>query len=215
MYAVRLDPGAPMQVRQAGHPPQILQIYSEAIREGAEAAYAAVEQEISSICRTLKCPHPYLGSESLTGAKEVWFFNGYQSGAEQRQVQDAYAANTPLTTALIEASARKAALTEAQTEVFANYRPDLTRGVPWVLGRGRFLVVTLTNSRSVSDGTVFEAPDGMRLIFTEAGSRHDADRAAEAVPEARILAVRPAWSVPAPDWIDADPAFWRSDEPSA
>ena len=29
-------------------------------------------------------------------------------------------------------------------------------------------------------------------------------------PEATILAVRVAWSFPAPDWIAADPPFWRS-----
>lgn len=199
-----------MQISAQEQPPQILQIYREAITPGNEAAYTAVEEEITRICFELKCPHPYLGIESLTGPKEVWFFNGYRSTAEQQQIHDDYAGNTPLIAALTEASKRKAVLTRAPVEVFANYRSDFTRGAPWLLGRGRFLVISVTKANPTNGGTVFEAPDGTSFTFRTASSREEADAAAaKAGPEARVFAVRPRWSTPAREWIESDPVFWQ------
>lgn len=201
-----------MQVSAPEQPPQILQIYREAIKPGQEAAYTAIEEDITWICFDLKCPHPYLGTESLSGPKEVWFFNGYRSEAAKQASYDAYARNATLMAALTEASNRKAALTDAPVEVFTSYRPDLTEGEPWLLGRGRFLVITIT--RGSAAGTVFEASDGTRFIFRAAATREEADAAAaKAGSDARVFAVRPTWSTPARAWVDADPRFWRAYPP--
>jgi hypothetical protein len=55
------------------------------------------------------------------------------------------------------------------------------------------------------------ADDGTRFTFVPAGTRREADRqAAVAGPDARIFAIRPAWSLPAAEWIAADPEFWRA-----
>ena len=98
--------------------------------------------------------------------------------------------------------------------MFANYRKDLSRGVPWILGQGRFLVITVTESQSRIDGTVFEAPDGTRFILSPVQTRREADSAAAAAgPESRIFEVRPSWSFPAKEWIALDPAFWRPKPP--
>lgn len=60
-------------------------------------------------------------------------------------------------------------------------------------------------------GCVFEAPDGTRFVIAPAATRGEADRrAAAAGPHAKIWAIRPAWSLPAPAWIAADPDFWRT-----
>ena len=100
------------------------------------------------------CPHPYLGIESLTGSKEVWWLNGYTTTAEEGGVVDDYARNTRLLAALKENSQRKASLTGKAAEIFANYLPDLTVGVPWILGHGRFLVITVMKSNRRIHGTV-------------------------------------------------------------
>ena len=68
--------------------------------------------------------------------------NGYTSAAERKQVVDDYSRNTRLLAALKENSQRKASLPGKAAEIFANYRPDLTVGVPWILGHGPFLVIT-------------------------------------------------------------------------
>jgi hypothetical protein len=210
MIGLTMQTGAPLQ------PPQILQIHREALKPGSEAAYRAIEEELTRICLRLTCPHPYLGIESVTGPKEVWFFNGYQSPPEQKKVVDDYAANAPLLAALTDASKRKAAFTLNPVNVFVNYRRDLSRGTPWLLGHGRFLVITVSKGQRAIDGTVFVGPDETQFVIMPANTRAEADAvAAAAGSEARIFEVRPTWSTPAREWIEADPSFWRAYPPAA
>jgi hypothetical protein len=207
--------GLVMQIAPTAKPPHILQIYREALKPGSEAAYHAIEEDTARICAALGCPHPYLGAESLTGPKEVWWFNGYESSVEQRQIFDEYAKNTQLMAALQESSKRKERLTLQPIDVFANYRPDLSAGPPWILGHGRFLVITVTKSDRPIAGSVFESPEGARYIITSARTREQADAAvAAAGPESTIFVVRPTWSFPAKEWTAADPLFWQSSSPA-
>jgi hypothetical protein len=204
-------------VRQPGAPPTILQIYREFWKSGNVAANRKIEAEASQICVKLNCPHPYLGLESLTGPKEVWFLNGYDSSTEQTQVGEDYQRNADLIEALNQIMVRRKPLSKADdVNVFAHYRQRLSRGAPWSLGQGRFLVITMTKSdllaksNLVIDGTAFETDDSTRFIFSAARTRQEADaRAATAGSETRVFAVRPYWSLPAKDWIAMDPSFWR------
>jgi hypothetical protein len=93
-------------------PPQIIQIHREALKPGTEDAYQEVETKTAQICAKLARSHPYLAIESLTGPKEVWFLNGYESPAEHKKVVDDYAKNAKLMTALEQNSRRKAGLTK-------------------------------------------------------------------------------------------------------
>jgi len=196
-------------------PSQILQIYREPLKAGSEAAYHVIEEETARMAAALGCPHPYLGVESLTGAREVWWFNGYESSAEQRQVYDEYAKNTRLMSAIQQNSERKASLTREPIEAIAHYRQDLSVGTPWILGHGRFLVITMTRSNRGIHGTVFEAPDGTLYIVTPTQTRQEADAAsALAGRESRIFAVRPSLSFPAREWIGADSPFWQPSSPA-
>jgi hypothetical protein len=207
--------GLAMRIATPAQPPQILQIYREPLKPGSEAAYHAIEEATARISAELECPHPYLGLESLTGSKEVWWFNGYTSSAEQRKVYDEYARNTRLLATLQENSKRKASVTLKPLEVFTNYRQDLSVGTPWILGHGRFLVITVTRNNRRIAGTVFEAPDGTRFIVTSTQTRQEADAAkALAGPESNIFAVRPSWSFPAKEWIAADSLFWQPTSPA-
>jgi hypothetical protein len=191
-------------------PLSLLQIVREPLRPGSEAAFHAIEEERARISAALGCPHPYLGAESLTGSKEAWWFNGYETPAEKEQIYDAYAKNTPLLEAFQQSAEPKANLTFEPIEVFASYRPDWSVGAPWRLGHGRFLVITVTRSNRRITGTVFEDPDGTRYIVTSAQTRLEADAArALAGPESNILAVRPSWSFPAREWVSADSQFWE------
>jgi hypothetical protein len=50
----------------------------------------------------------------------------------------------------------------------------------------------------------------MCFSLQAAQTREEADaKAATAGPEARVFAVRPEWSMPADEWVVADPTFWR------
>ena len=196
-------------------PPTLLQIVREPWRAGVAAAFASIEEERSAIAAALGCPHPYLGAESLSGPKEAWWFNGYRSPAEQPQVYAAYAANAPLMAAFQRSVAPKAALTLAPIEIIATHRPDWSTGAPWLLGHGRYLVVTVTDRVAGRAGTVFEASDSTVVVITAAMTRDEADAATDAAgPDTTLLAVRPAWSFPSAAWIAADPEFWRADPSS-
>jgi hypothetical protein len=204
MMAVAMQAVAPPQ------PPRILQVVREPLRPGVEAEYDRIESEIARECARLRCPHPYLGLESLTGPKEACWFNGYGSAADQKEVAEAWAKNKEALAALGSIGQRKAQLTDKPIEVFANFRPDLSAGPPWLMGQGRFLVITMTRSEPRS-GAVFETGDGMRFVIVAARTRAEADAAAAtAGPETRVFAVRPSWSHPSPDWIASDPEFWPS-----
>jgi len=157
-------------------PPQILQIYRERLQPGREAAYSAIEEETARLAAALGCPHPYLAAESLTGSKEVWWFNGYDSEAERQRVYAEYAKSTRLLEAIQQNSARKASVTLEPIEVFATYRHDWTVGPPWILGHGRFLVITMTAGNRGVEGTVFEAADGTRYVVTPTQTRDEADQ---------------------------------------
>ena len=59
--------------------PQILYISREFWKPGHEIALNRIEAEAARECIGLGVPHPYLGIESLTGPKEVWYINGFAS----------------------------------------------------------------------------------------------------------------------------------------
>src|SRR5262249_17449880 len=121
-----------------------------------------------------------------------------------------YAANAEWMASLARNSERKASLTRDPVEVFATLRRDLTRGDPWTPGRGRFLTVEITPGAARLAGTVFEASAGSRYVVAPPQPLADAYAArAAAGAESFTLAVRPALSFPAPDWIAADEPFWR------
>jgi hypothetical protein len=195
-------------VAPAAPPPAILQIYREPILPGGEAEYDRIESETANKCAELRCPHAYLGLESLTGPKEVWWFNGFVSEADRKEVTDTWAKSTEVVAALARNRERKAPFTGKGIEVFAHYRADLSQGAAWVLGRGRFLVIATTRGAPPLEGAVYETSDGTRLVIAPARTRAEAEAAAAGI-DARVLAARPRWSHPAEDWIAADPEFWR------
>jgi len=192
-------------------PPAILQIYRDTVKPGREADFKAVEEDAARICAELKFPHDHLAIESLSGPKEVWWLNAFESEDDKQRVADEYAKNPALVAALASIPRRKEGLTESPVNVYASYRADLSRGVPWKVAGGRFFVVTVTEGDPRAEGPVFEAPDGTRFAFRPVATHRQADAAAAAAgPGTRIFAVRPYWGMPAREWIAADPVFWKA-----
>ncbi len=104
---------------------------------------------------------------------------------------------------------RGARLTDKAIEVVASYRQDQSAAPPWLIGQGRFLVISMGKSAQGMSGTAFEADDGTRFVIAAARTRAEADAVAASGAGSRVFAVRPSWSHPADDWIAADPEFWR------
>ena len=209
-------------------PPRILQIYRDHLKPGSSTVYRKIEEDAARVALDLGFPHPYLAVESLNGPKEVWFLNGWTSPADQKQVVDDYAKNAQLIAAFERIAKRKAALALEPVEAFANYRQDLSRGAPWSLGLGRFLVITVTQSERPIEGTVFESADGdfptggyaprvaagTQFLVTPAQTRGEANaKAAARGSDTIVFAVRPSWSLPAKEWVTSDPEFWKPNSP--
>jgi hypothetical protein len=195
-------------MQSAQVPPPILLIAREPLLPGGEKEYRKIEEETARLSVKLGCPHPYLAMESLTGAKEIWWFNGFDSPDDLKQVADAYEKNTPFAAALKRGADRKAKVTGKVNETLTHYRADLTSGDPWIPGHARFLVISVSKDKPSGAGTVFEAADGTLFVLSPARTRKQADHLAASSPGSTIVAIRPSYSFPAKDWIAADPRFW-------
>ncbi len=189
---------------------ELLQIYRDFLKPGTDSAYRENEEDAARMCARLECPNPYLTIESLAGPKEFWYLNGYRSAAHRTAVGEAYQKNAPLMSALTTIASAKAELILAPLDTITRYRADLTSGSPWRMGESRFLVVTITKSYRLAEGTAFEAEDGTLFIIRSARSRDEADaRAIAAGVDTRVFAVRPSMSTPSRKWITSDPEFWQ------
>ncbi len=189
-------------------PPPILYIYRDSLKRSVDSTYRAIEEYAAQICADLKCPNPYLALEALSGPHEVWWLNAFASDADTTRVVKAYAANRPLTEALGAVAKRKETLIGSPIMGYAVHRPDLSRGAAWSVANARFMVVTVTRSRRPAEGSVWEAADSTLYIFRPVRTRRQAEALA-GEHGARVFAVRPNWSMPAPEWVAADPDFWR------
>lgn len=189
-------------------PPRFLYVYRDSLKSGVDSVYSSIEDHAAQICANLRCPNPYLGLESLSGPHEAWWLNAFVTEADTARVARAYAANRPLTAALDSITQRKSTLVGVPIQGFAVYRPELSRGTGWSVGGARFLVVTVTRNRHRADGWVWEMADSTLYIFRPVRTRPQAEALAADVG-GRIFAVRPNWSMPASEWVAADPGFWR------
>ena len=156
---------------QDNHPPQILEIYRDYLKPDSVAENRKLERRAEHLCRTLGFSHPYLTIESVSGPAEMWYFNGFDTQAEVGQLAHSYQQNASLVTALDAIVAQKSPLKRAQsTNEFGHYRPDLSHGEPWILGRGRFLVIAFFTADPPIDGAVFQLDNGQRVVIRATGT---------------------------------------------
>jgi hypothetical protein len=189
-------------------PPRFLYIYRDSVKSGADSAYRAIENDGAQICADFKCPNPYLGLESLNEPHEAFWLNAFASAADTTRVANAYAGNRPLSEALGLVAKRKATLIGKPIDGFGVYRHDLSRGPVWPVAGARYVLVSTMRSRKPADGSVWEMPDSTLYVFRPVKTAQQA-KALAAADNARVFAVRPNWSMPAPEWVAADPEFWR------
>ena len=195
--------------RQAA--PRFLYIYRDSLKVGVDSTYRVIEDDGAQICADFQCPNPYLALESLRGEPhEAWWVNAFATDADTARVAHAYATNRPLAEALGAIGRRKQGLIGTPIQGFAVLQPDLSRGAGWSLAGARFMAVTVTHTRRPADGWVWQMADSTLYVLRPVKTRQQADSLARE-PKARIFAVRPNWSMPAPDWVAADQEFWRLD----
>jgi CubicO group peptidase (beta-lactamase class C family) len=189
--------------------PRFMYIYRDSLKRGVDSAYRVIEDHGAQICADLRCPNPYIGIESLSGPHEAWWINVFATEADTARVANVYATNRALSVALGVVAQRKAALIGTPIQGFAVYRRDLSRGPAWSIAGARFIVVTVTRDHRPGNGSVWAMADSTLYVLRPVRTRREADALARQ-SKARVPSVRPNWSMPAPEWVAADAAFWRS-----
>jgi hypothetical protein len=189
--------------------PRFMYIYRDSLKRDVDSAYRVIEDDGAQICAHLRCPNPYIAIESLSGPHEAWWLNVFATAADTARVANVYATNRALSTALGVVAQRKATLIGTPIQGFAAYRRDLSRGTPWSVVGARFIVVVVTRGGRPVNGSVWAMADSTLYVLQPVRTRREADAFARQA-KARVFAVRPNWSMPAPEWVAADAAFWRS-----
>jgi len=206
-----MSPDNPSQNPASAEPPKILFVYREFWKEGTQSDLNRIEFDAARMCIKLGCPHPYLALESITGSKEVWYLNGFRSDEEQERVREEYRKKDLFATMSRFNQQRAPFESEPGKESYSNYRPDLSSGVPWSMGRGRFLVIAIAEGERKSRGTVFATKEAIRFVVVPAQTRTEADaKLSSAGRGAKIFAVRPHFSMAAAEWVAADADFWSA-----
>jgi hypothetical protein len=170
-------------------PPQILEISRDYLKPDAVAENRKLERRAEHLCRILGFSHSYLTIESVSGPAEMWYLNGFQSQAEVEKLRRQYQQNTKLLAALGDITRQKVPLKRLEsTDEFVNYRADLSRGDPWIIGRGQFFVIVLFDGDPPMNGTVFEMKDGSRVLVRPTQTSSEARAlAASAGSTARVF----------------------------
>lgn len=189
--------------------PRFLYIYRDTLKRGIDSTYRVIENDGAQVCADLGCPNPYLGMESLNGPHEAWWLNTFATAADTERVSKIYATDRTLSAALGAVAQRKAALIGTPVQGFAVYRPDLSHGPGWSAAGARFIVVTVTRDHRPVKGSVWMMADSMVYILRPVRSYGEAELLG-CGKSARIFAIRPSWSMPAPAWVAADPGFWHA-----
>ena len=189
-------------------PPSLLLIVREHVMPGHETEYARLETALTTEGLRRRCPHPHMALESTSGPKVVWWLNAFASPDAMRAVEHAYASDTTLKAALDVLARQKAVIVSETETVLAEYDATASAPVSWNMLATRYFVVR-SDAPALDQAAAFVAPDGRSFAFRPAQSRADADRMAATEREAIVLAVEPRWSLPAADWIEADPTFWN------
>ena len=180
--------------------PRFLYIYRDSLKRGIDSTYRVIENDGAQLCADLGCPNPYLGMESLNGPHEAWWLNTFATAADTARVSKIYATDGALSAALAAVAQRKAALIGTPVQAFAVYRPDLSRVPGWSAAGARFIVVTVRRDHRSAEGSAWMTADSMVYILRPARSYREA-KLLRRGNSARIFAIRPSWSMPAPAWV--------------
>lgn len=209
LIALLAAPLLPSAVLGQPPAPQFLYFYRDSLKLGVDSAYRVIENEGAQICADRRCPNPYIAIESLSGPHEVWWLNTFATSADTARVAKVYATDHELATALAGITQRKAALIGTPVQGFAMYRRDFSRDRTWSLNGARFIAVTVTREHRRAKGTVWMTVDSTLYVLRPVHTLREAEALVHGT-DARIFAVRPSWSMPAPSWAAADPTFWRA-----
>jgi hypothetical protein len=126
----------------ADPPPDILQIYVDAVKPGKMPEYSRIENEAAALCARAST-WPYMAMESKSGPQEVWFLSGFDSYAAMESSDQPFLRNSALSADLNRLMEGKTNLVSDPHTIFLRYRGDLSRNRGLVPPQTRFFIVSV------------------------------------------------------------------------
>ena len=199
-------------------PAPVLAINGAVTKSGTQQEYESILRKTAESCRKSGCPQSYLVFSSLSNPSETWVLTSF---ASREEWEKSYSSQSDLPVLRNQMALRMS------YGYFVDYRADLSHGTQWQMGHDQLLIVQRTKNQPLGDGAVFQAGDEF-IVITPASSDADAVAAASKAsffPSSRVPAaasahsvflssdvfvavLRPELSLPAKEWIDADPELW-------
>ena len=136
-------------------PPQLLVVFRESVKIGKDAAHEANEQGWASVLSKAQWPTGWLGTTSMTGPNEAWYFTGYPSW--EAFEKDTKAKDTA--EALAETRKHAAAdgeLVNTTSQILARYRPGMSYQPTGQLGTYRYFTIDTVRVKPGRDGEFAE-----------------------------------------------------------
>ena len=136
-------------------PPAILTIYRETVKIGKNAAHEANEQAWAGMLAKAQWPTGWLGTTSITGPNEAWYYTGYPSwDAFEKDTNAKEAAEALADTKKY--SAQDGELLTATSQIVARYRPGMSYKANVNLGTMRYFTVNTVRVKPGHEGEFAE-----------------------------------------------------------
>lgn len=123
--------------------PPLLQIFREDVKPGRGAAHEANEGAWAAAYAKAKMQSGWLGTTSMTGPNEAWFFTGLSSWDEWEKITKAEDSNEALSAEVKKLSAADGELLNKVSGIIARYAPEISYQPKVNLAQMRYMRVNI------------------------------------------------------------------------
>ena len=159
----------PAQAPQESPAPPVIQIGVEAVRAGRGAQHTALEQRWAAAFRNANVAAYWLGTTTVTGPNEFWWFAPLESVAAL-EAQDKAVESAGLTSTSDLLSDADAANVENTRSMLARFRPDLSRPGGDAVPRSRYFEMLIWRIRPGHENKFEEGAKLYSSLAQEAGA---------------------------------------------
>ncbi len=158
-----------LAAQDAPPPPAVLDILTERIKPGHNAAHLATEAAWPRAFSMANIEVGWLGMVRITGPSEVWFVSGYPSLAAMEAVDNAIDAAPGLGTELDRLWSADGEHVDGTGRMFAKYRPDLSNHTDVLIPTMRYFQIITFRIRPGKEAVFAEAAQSYLEVVKKAG----------------------------------------------
>jgi hypothetical protein len=122
-------------------PPPVLQIFREEVKPGKGAPHEKSEIAWAAAYKKANLKYYYLGTTTMTGPTEAWFFNGYSSMEDAEKATAALAANKAVQAEVDKVNVSDGDLLSSARSMYAFYNEELSYRPKFNVGEYKYFMV--------------------------------------------------------------------------